>query len=48
LAQTPTPTGLILKGYYETLIQTVRTNGAQNIVLATGNRWASWLVGHQG
>jgi hypothetical protein len=22
----------------------VRNNGAQNIVLATGNRWASWLV----
>ena len=41
----PNPYWPILKGYYETLIQTVRNNGAQNIVLATGNRWASWLVG---
>jgi poly(3-hydroxybutyrate) depolymerase len=40
----PNPYWPILRGYYETLIQTVRNNGAQNIVLATGNRWASWLV----
>jgi endoglucanase len=41
----PNPYWPILKGYYETLIQTVRNHSAQNIVLATGNRWASWLVG---
>jgi hypothetical protein len=41
----PNPYWPVLKGFYENLIQTVRTNGAQNIVLATGNRWASWLVG---
>ncbi len=41
----PNPKWTPLKGYYENLIQTVRDNGAQNIVLATGNRWASWLVG---
>jgi len=34
-----------LKPFYETLIQTVRSNGAQNIVLATGTGWASHLVG---
>ena len=34
-----------LKPSYEGLIQTVRSNGAQNIVLATGSGWASWLVG---
>jgi hypothetical protein len=34
-----------LKGAYTSLIQTVRNNGGQNIVLATGNHWASWLVG---
>ena len=34
-----------LKGYYEQLIQTVRNNGSQNIIIATGNHWASWLVG---
>jgi tartrate-resistant acid phosphatase type 5 len=34
-----------LKPFYETLIQTVRNNGAQNIVLATGTGWASWLDG---
>jgi hypothetical protein len=41
----PNPYWPILKVYYETLIQTVRSNSGQNIVLATGNRWASWLVG---
>jgi hypothetical protein len=34
-----------LKPSYESLIQTVRNNGAQNIVLATGSGWASWLAG---
>ena len=34
-----------LKPSYETLIQTVRNNDAQNIVLATGTGWASWLGG---
>jgi len=34
-----------LKPFYETLIQTVRDNDAQNIVLATGTGWASWLGG---
>jgi hypothetical protein len=34
-----------LKPSYESLIQTVRNNGAQNIVLATGSGWASWLGG---
>jgi hypothetical protein len=41
----PNPLWPILKPYYATLIQTVRNNHAQNIVIATGNRWASWLVG---
>jgi hypothetical protein len=41
----PNPLWAPLKGYYEQLIQTVRNNGAQNIIIATGNRWASWLVG---
>lgn len=41
----PNPLWPQLKSYYETLIQTVRNNHAQNIVIATGNRWASWLVG---
>jgi len=41
----PNPYWPELKLSYESLIQTVRNNGAQNIVLATGNRWASWLVG---
>ena len=41
----PNPLWPILKVYYESLIQTVRNNGGQNIVIATGNRWASWLVG---
>ena len=41
----PNPYWAPLKAYYETLIQTVRSNGGQNIVIATGNRWASWLVG---
>ncbi len=41
----PNPLWTELKQAYESLIQTVRANGAQNIVLATGNRWASWLVG---
>jgi Cellulase (glycosyl hydrolase family 5) len=41
----PNPLWPILKGYYQSLIQTARTNGAQNIVLAAGNRWSSWLVG---
>ena len=41
----PNPLWPILKPYYTTLIQTVRNNHAQNIVIATGNRWASWLVG---
>jgi hypothetical protein len=41
----PNPHWPALKLAYEDLIQTVRNNGAQNIVLATGNRWASWLVG---
>jgi len=41
----PNPYWPALKLAYESLIQTVRNNGAQNIVLATGNRWASWLVG---
>jgi len=34
-----------LKPFYESLITTARNNGAQNIVLATGASWASWLVG---
>jgi hypothetical protein len=34
-----------LKPFYESLIQTARNNGAQNIVLATGSGWASWLGG---
>jgi len=34
-----------LKPFYESLIQTVRSNGGQNIVLATGSGWASWLAG---
>ncbi len=42
---TPNPYWSELKLAYESLIQTVRNNGAQNIVIATGNRWASWLVG---
>ncbi len=42
---TPNPLWAELKLAYESLIQTVRTNGGQNIVIATGNRWASWLVG---
>ena len=42
---TPNPLWPELKLMYESLIQTVRSNGGQNIVLATGNRWASWLVG---
>jgi hypothetical protein len=42
---TPNPLWPELKLAYESLIQTVRTNGGQNIVIATGNRWASWLVG---
>jgi hypothetical protein len=41
----PNPLWPVLKGFYESLIQTVRNNGAQNIVIATGNRWSSWLVG---
>jgi uncharacterized protein YcfL len=41
----PNPLWPALKSYYESLIQTVRSNGGQNIVIATGNRWASWLVG---
>jgi hypothetical protein len=41
----PNPYWPELKLAYENLIQTVRNQGAQNIVLATGNRWASWLVG---
>jgi len=41
----PNPLWPVLKGHYETLIQTVRNKGAQNIVIATGNRWSSWLVG---
>ena len=41
----PNPLWPILKPYYESLIGTVRSNHAQNIVVATGNRWASWLVG---
>ncbi len=41
----PNPYWAPLKAYYETLIQTVRSNGGQNIIIATGNRWASWLVG---
>ncbi len=44
----PNPLWPILKPYYETLIQTVRNNHAQNIVIATGNHWASWLVGIKG
>ena len=35
----------ILKPSYESLIQAVRGNGGQNIVLATGSGWASWLDG---
>lgn len=42
---TPNPLWPELKLAYENLIQTVRNNGGQNIVIATGNRWASWLVG---
>ncbi|MDD2922495.1 MAG: cellulase family glycosylhydrolase, partial [Anaerolineales bacterium] len=34
-----------LKPFYESLIQTVRGAGAQNIVLAAGSGWASWLGG---
>jgi hypothetical protein len=34
-----------LKPSYESLILTVRNRGAQNIVLATGSGWASWLAG---
>src|SRR5258706_11807207 len=41
----PNPLWPALKGSYESLIQTVRNNGGQNIVIAAGNRWASWLVG---
>ena len=41
----PNPLWPDLKGYYESLIQTVRDNDGQNIIIATGNRWASWLVG---
>jgi hypothetical protein len=41
----PNPFWAELKSFYENLIQTVRNNGAQNIVLATGNSWANWLVG---
>ena len=44
-AADPNPYWPELKLAYTSLIQTVRNNGAQNIVLATGNRWASWLVG---
>jgi len=42
---TPNPLWPELKLAYENIIQAVRTNGGQNIVIATGNRWASWLVG---
>lgn len=42
---TPNPLWAPLKSMYESLIQAVRNNGGQNIVIATGNRWASWLVG---
>jgi hypothetical protein len=41
----PNPLWPVLKTYYETLIHTIRSNHAQNILIATGNRWASWLVG---
>jgi hypothetical protein len=41
----PNPYWAELKSFYESLIQTVRNNGAQNIVLATGSSWANWLVG---
>jgi endoglucanase len=41
----PNPLWPVLKEFYGSLIQTVRNNGAQNIVIATGNRWSSWLVG---
>ncbi|MEI6206852.1 MAG: cellulase family glycosylhydrolase [Desulfuromonadales bacterium] len=44
-AADPNPYWPELKLAYESIIQTVRNNGGQNIVLATGNRWASWLVG---
>lgn len=43
--ETPNPLWAPLKSYYQTLIQAVRNNGGENIVIATGNRWASWLVG---
>jgi hypothetical protein len=41
----PNPLWSPLRAAYTDLIQTVRNNGGQNIVIATGNRWASWLVG---
>lgn len=41
----PNPLWPPLRTAYTSLIQTVRNNGGQNIVIATGNRWASWLVG---
>ena len=42
---TPNPVWPSLKVYYDSLIQTVRNNGAQNILLVTGNYHAGWLVG---
>ncbi len=41
----PNPLWPVLRSYYVTLLQIVRSNGAQNIVIATGNYWASWLAG---
>lgn len=30
-----------LKPYYEDLITTIRENGSQSVILATGNHWAT-------
>src|SRR5258706_8982456 len=40
----PNPLWPTLNGYYESLIQTVRNNGGQNILIATRNRSPSCLL----
>ncbi len=41
----PGSTWPILKPFFAQLTQTIRSTGAQNVVLATGNQWAYDLVG---